>query len=306
MKKKILSLLTLLSIFTLIFSVAACQRNNDAQNITEASVIESSLSPASSEETPKSETQVRTAAPHKSELNSTGRTTAETKETPETEEPTAYLKNTTQAKDVTYATADRSAVRPTVTTASNITTGGRGSRPQRESRAKATSAASGTSYSSASAVSSTTGGYRTGREVPAVYETETSSFTTTTQTTTTERKTEYVNVRIDCKNAVDYGVEGLPSDGVILDTKVELQDGDTALDVLKRAAQENNIEIKIKGGNYVSSINGLKERQCGGNSGWLYSVNGEYPMTSSSAKPVRANDTVAFTYTVNYGDVIAI
>lgn len=49
-------------------------------------------------------------------------------------------------------------------------------------------------------------------------------------------------------------------------------------------------------GMYIKSINGLAEKQYGGNSGWMFSVNGTTPMTSCSNYLLKEGDSVVWYY----------
>lgn len=50
------------------------------------------------------------------------------------------------------------------------------------------------------------------------------------------------------------------------------------------------------GGEYVSSIGGLSEKQFGDMSGWTYTVNGEYVTTSASETVLNDGDTLVWSY----------
>ena len=49
-------------------------------------------------------------------------------------------------------------------------------------------------------------------------------------------------------------------------------------------------------GTYVSAIGGLAEKQHGGTSGWMYSVNGTTPMTACSNYVLSNDDNVVWYY----------
>ena len=49
-------------------------------------------------------------------------------------------------------------------------------------------------------------------------------------------------------------------------------------------------------GTYVSAIGGLAEKQYGGTSGWMYSVNGATPMTACSNYVLSNGDNVVWYY----------
>ena len=86
--------------------------------------------------------------------------------------------------------------------------------------------------------------------------------------------------------------ELIPSDGVLLQTEVVLEEGDTAYDVLERAAREANmhLESSVTPGYrsvYIEGIANLYEFDCGSLSGWIYFVNGESFSTARRSKRCR-------------------
>lgn len=145
--------------------------------------------------------------------------------------------------------------------------------------------------------------------------------TTTKQPVTTtiapaEKQNDSVRITINCasilenrdklKKGKEYFV---PSDGVILpSSEVEITEGDTAFDVLKKVCAANSIQLEYTysagfGTYYVEGINQLYEKDCGGKSGWLYRVNGEFPSEGCSSYELHDGDTVEFLYTCDMGDV---
>lgn len=139
----------------------------------------------------------------------------------------------------------------------------------------------------------------------------TSSVQTTTFTSSTAQDDSLITVSVfcSCKNAVNYGIrdkkdfsEFIPEDGVIFSATVTVPKDSTAMDAIKAAALENNVEIKENRG-YIRGIGGLFEKDCGGASGWMYSVNGTLPNVSSDKYTLNSNDRIELHYTVNLGDV---
>ena len=118
-----------------------------------------------------------------------------------------------------------------------------------------------------------------------------------------------VTVICNCKNAVDYGIReknpAIPESGIIINTTVTVKEGSTAMDAIKAACSKADVEITESRG-YIKSIATLAEMDCGGASGWLYSVNSAFPNTSSDKYILKSNDTVALHYTVKNGDVTRI
>ena len=89
---------------------------------------------------------------------------------------------------------------------------------------------------------------------------------------------------------------------MIFSTTVTVPKDSTAMEAIKTAALENNVEIKETRG-YIRGIGGLFEKDCGGASGWMYSVNGTLPNVSSDKYKLNNNDRIELHYTVNLGDV---
>ncbi len=93
----------------------------------------------------------------------------------------------------------------------------------------------------------------------------------------------------------------VPSDGIIfLKNDIEFDEGDSVFDVLKRELNNSNIhldavESKIYRSVYVKGIANLYEFDCG-DSGWIYTVNGESPMHGCSEHKINKNDMIEFVY----------
>lgn len=93
----------------------------------------------------------------------------------------------------------------------------------------------------------------------------------------------------------------LVGDGVLLSpVKVYLDDGATAYDALKKACAENGIALNIQnssfGGIYVVGIGGIDEKDCGPQSGWVYTVNGQSPSVGLSNYKIKNGDSLALSY----------
>ena len=96
----------------------------------------------------------------------------------------------------------------------------------------------------------------------------------------------------------------IPADGIVLEyCEVWLPEGATAFDALTLAARQQNVRVNGSGtlyGVYVSAIGHIAEFGFGGMSGWLYSVNGEYPEMSCADYMLADGDAVEFHYTCDY------
>lgn len=121
-------------------------------------------------------------------------------------------------------------------------------------------------------------------------------------------------ISIECSSILDNidnlketKKEFVPSDGWILtETEVPFKGGETAFDVLKQICGEKKIQLASRytplyKSYYVEGINQLYEFDCGKNSGWMYSVNGEYPNYGASSYKLKDGDKVEWRYTCNLG-----
>lgn len=160
----------------------------------------------------------------------------------------------------------------------------------------------------------------------------TEKVVTTTQVSTTQVATEksnYCYVSIIC-NTINNNIDDLksskksfvPSDGVIIENvAVSIKDGENVFDIIKRACSENTCKENCKyckqngiqieytytpafNNYYIEGIHQLYEKDCGMQSGWMYSVNGLFPNVGASSYPVKSGDTIVFAYTCNMGEDI--
>lgn len=139
----------------------------------------------------------------------------------------------------------------------------------------------------------------------------TTESTMTQAATQKETKKEYVavNIKIVCEKVIgnpDLNTSAvLPENGVFLDTKTVVKQGETVAQALFHACDDAGISYVNKGtsmGVYISAIGGLEEKQCGKYSGWKYKVNGVVPNLACSAYTLSDGDTVEWYYVSNYMD----
>ena len=122
-------------------------------------------------------------------------------------------------------------------------------------------------------------------------------------------------VSINCANALAHSaelpealVERLPKDGVVLEgITVPVQEGDTVFDVLQRVTKKQNIHMEyvdtpLYNSAYIEGIANLYEFDCGEHSGWMYSVNGEFPNYGCSSCIVNDGDVIQWVYTCDLGN----
>lgn len=104
----------------------------------------------------------------------------------------------------------------------------------------------------------------------------------------------------------------IPKDGVILPTtEFVLRKGDTVYDILNRALRHNKIQMEFQGAEentygsvYIQGINYLYEFSCGPYSGWMYTVDGEYPNYGCSRYELKNGQKIEWIYTCDLGNDI--
>lgn len=134
------------------------------------------------------------------------------------------------------------------------------------------------------------------------------------QAPTPEPVAKHVTISITCNtllnnmDKVDAGKKDIiPSNGVILgETTVEIKDGDTVFDVLKKQTRDNRIhmdfmESPVYQSVYVKGIANLYEFDGGPLSGWMYSVNGVFPNYGASKYELKNGDRIEWKYTCDLG-----
>ena len=118
-------------------------------------------------------------------------------------------------------------------------------------------------------------------------------------------------LNVECKSILnnmdklkDGHSEYVPANGYIIKGyKYTAKAGFTAYDALKKACEDNGIKLTAKSsmyGTYVSGINNIDEFDCGSQSGWMYSINGNRPNVSASSQRVTDGDEITFEYVCEY------
>lgn len=112
-----------------------------------------------------------------------------------------------------------------------------------------------------------------------------------------------VSFSITCKNAVDYGRSDIPQSGYFIRPEdYSGKEGITVFDVLEAECKSHGIELIYKDKYYIQGIGGLKEKQCGGGSGWMYRVNGVAPHKAAVGYYLKDGDVVEWYYVTNIND----
>jgi len=112
---------------------------------------------------------------------------------------------------------------------------------------------------------------------------------------------------VDNMDRLTDGKAGLiPRNGVIFDGKVVFYEGESVFNVLQRETKRNRIHMEfvntpIYNSAYIEGINNIYEFDVGERSGWMYSVNGNFPNYGSSRYTLRDGDVVKWLYTCDRG-----
>lgn len=196
-----------------------------------------------------------------------------------------------------HAAQTAQSMHPAATIDAGLLPGGQGTAP-------GTAVASGDAQSLSAPAETWKATSQTGRKQTAK-PTQAPAATPKTEATKANDNMIRVTISIDCKTAVNAGYSVSPSSGVILSARtVTVEKGSTVWDVLNKVARSNGIPVVKRGSGsslYVSCINSLGEFDCGNESGWMYNVNGVYPMVSCGAYKVKSGDVIQWRYTTNLG-----
>ncbi|MEW9668549.1 DUF4430 domain-containing protein [Ammoniphilus sp. 3BR4] len=117
-------------------------------------------------------------------------------------------------------------------------------------------------------------------------------------------KTETASVPAK-QESVTLSIIGDEQTGTILNaSEVGIEEGDTVLDILKKATKEKKIQLEYRGTGslaYVEGINNLYEFDHGPKSGWMYRVNGVFGKSSAGHIAIKPNDQIEWVYTLDLG-----
>lgn len=109
-----------------------------------------------------------------------------------------------------------------------------------------------------------------------------------------------VTFSVNSSKAHEYGAD-VP-EYIISPASYTVHDGATAFDILNDLCREKGIPLEYKTKNYIIAIGGLKEKDCGAASGWMYSVNGEKPPKPASKYVLHSGDRIEWYYVTNSSD----
>lgn len=122
------------------------------------------------------------------------------------------------------------------------------------------------------------------------------------------QQTLSVTISVECStilNNMDKLKDGyqdfIPQNGIILNNiQVEIEEGETVLEVLEKVCKSEEINIAARNG-YVAGIGNIDEFACGNLSGWMYSVNDAYVNMSAAKKQLVSGDRIKWMYTCDNG-----
>ncbi|MCD7871894.1 MAG: DUF4430 domain-containing protein [Clostridiales bacterium] len=128
-----------------------------------------------------------------------------------------------------------------------------------------------------------------------------SEKTTKSAPSKTESSEIKVSISITCFNAI--GKADVPKSGYFLkSTSVTAGKGASVFDVLSSVCSENGISLKYRNKAYIQGIGGLNEKDCGGQSGWMYRVNGKLPNKAASKYLLADGDVIEWFYVTSPND----
>ena len=99
-------------------------------------------------------------------------------------------------------------------------------------------------------------------------------------------------------------ITGLGGQEILGDVLVAVEPGDTVLDVLVGITRSRKIHLDVRGRGttgYVIGIDNLYEFDHGPSSGWMYSMNGDFPDRGAGSRKVSEGDRIHWVYTLDAG-----
>ncbi len=112
-----------------------------------------------------------------------------------------------------------------------------------------------------------------------------------------------LNVKCDTllneKDVTDY----TGKNGILISSEYTVKKGSTAFEVLKAVCTSSKMTLNYGGTGdttYITSINGIDEKEYSEYSGWCFEVNGEYPSMSCASYVLKEGDTIDFYYITSF------
>ena len=129
-------------------------------------------------------------------------------------------------------------------------------------------------------------------------ETSKSTNQSTAYSTTKSNTTQNQN-----DNKITVSVQVIGVDSTLMSGSLSLEKNTSVYSALKTLASQQGVSISTSGfgsTTYVRGIGGLYEFDYGGNSGWLYMVNGVKPNYGAYSYKLNDGDTIKWYYTTDY------
>ena len=108
----------------------------------------------------------------------------------------------------------------------------------------------------------------------------------------------------DDATVVTISILGLEGQVVLSPTEVETVSGENILTVLKKAADDANIDVQTAQfagvGEYVTGIGSLSAGEYGEMSGWIYKVDGESPNVGMSGYKLVGGENIEVEYATSF------
>jgi len=98
-------------------------------------------------------------------------------------------------------------------------------------------------------------------------------------------------------------ITGYNGKSILSKTKARIGDDETVLDFTKRVLRKNGIDYQDAGG-YLTSIDALAQFDKGSKSGWMFSINGDFPSVGANQVDLERGDYIEWAYTSDLGEDI--
>lgn len=113
-------------------------------------------------------------------------------------------------------------------------------------------------------------------------------------------------VRVVVKNDKFSTADGAAWDGVLIDERVELSDGDSVESVLENTIKAKGYALEVSDYGYISAVNGLAEMSNNGSGGWMAALNDWFTSDSTAAYTVEngglePDDEIVMMFTNDWG-----
>lgn len=127
---------------------------------------------------------------------------------------------------------------------------------------------------------------------------QSSNITTSNNTSTNANTSQNQN-----DNKITVSIQVIGVDSTMMSGNLSLEKNTSVYSALKTLASQKGVSISTSGfgaSTYVRGIGGLKEFDYGGNSGWLYMVNGAKPNYGAYSYKLNDGDNIKWYYTTDY------